>query len=499
MRGSPWWVRLPRPADSDTVVQILLFVAVQAVLLFLVFHSIPSGDAAENVYQVEHADLLHRAPFVGYHALGMVFTRCLRPLGIGTVTGLGILSTLCSAVLAVFTFRLARNFRFPLTPSLLAVAISSLSGVCWFFGTIADTYIVHTCLAIMSQVWFLEESFLLSGAAFGAAMLIYPSSVALTLPFYVVVILWKRYRLRRLVAFVVPAALVYLPPVALLYREYFWGRMGIMGAATNLSHVVGAKTALPGSWMLGRGVYYLIGSLHLALPLIAAGLVLSVARKQVIAIIVLLLLPLPLWNHFLQPIFTDSYLIALYPWLGLLASGALWWLAGRIRRNRLRAAMLLFFVGIYAVLSYCWWVEPLRRRSDELQTFARTWYRREAGATQAIATWGNALRYNYYTTGTLRTGACDYYERMDGDSLAARLAVGTPLFLFDETPMDTPLKAILVRWTGCREGKWTSARDWLDQVDPKCEAQLVQGGDFPVYRLRLPSREGRAGAGISAE
>jgi hypothetical protein len=476
----------PRPATADTVVQIALFMVVELFLLLSVFHSLPSGDAAENVYQVEHADLVHRAPFVGYHALGIVFTRCLRPLGLDTITALGVMSTLFGALLAVFTYRLARNFGFSLTPSLLAVAISSLSGVCWFFGSIADTYIVHTCLAVMSQVWFLEGSFLLSGASFGTAMLIYPSSVGLTLPFYVIVVLWKRYRLRRLVAFVLPAALIYVPPVALLYREYFRGRMGILGAATNLSGKVEAKAALAGSWVLGRGMYYLINSLHLALPLIVAGFVLSVARKQTMALILLLLLPLPLWNHFLQPIFTDSYLITLYPWLGLLGSGALWWMTGRIRRNRLRWAALVLFVGVYASLSFSWWVEPLRRRSDELMSFARTWTLRETGGSRAIATWSTALRFNYYTTGTLRSGACDYYERMDRDSLAACLAGGTPVFLVDEIPMDTRLKTGLVRWTEGRERVGSGARTWLENVDPKCEAQLVRDGNFPVYRLRLP-------------
>lgn len=478
--------RLPRPATSDKVVQIALFIVVELFLLLSVFHSLPSGDAAENVYQVEHADLVHRAPFVGYHALGIVFTRCLRPLGLDAVTALGVMSTLFGALLAVFTYRLARNFGFSLTPSLLAVAISSLSGVCWFFGSIADTYIVHTCLAVMSQVWFLEGSFLLSGASFGTAMLIYPSSVGLTLPFYVIVILWKRYRLRRLVAFVLPAALIYLPPVALLYREYFWGRMGILGAATNLTGKVETKAALDGSWVVGRGLYYLIGSLHLALPLIVAGFVLSIARRQMTALILLFLLPLPLWNHFLQPIFTDSYLITLYPWLGLPASGALWWLAGRIRWNRLRWAALVLFVGVYAALSLSWWVEPLRRRSDELMRFARIWTPGETGGPRAIATWGNALRYNYYTTGTLESGACDYYERMDRDSLAACLAGGAPVFLIDEIPMDTRLKTFLVRWAGGREGRGAGVRTWLENVDPKCEVQPVRDGNFPVYRLRPP-------------
>jgi hypothetical protein len=475
-----------RPAISDTIVQIALFIVVDLFLLLSVFRSLPSGDAAENVYQVEHADLLHRAPFVGYYALGIVFTRCLRPLGMDTVTALGVMSTLFGALLAVFTYRLARNFRFSLTQSLLAVAISSLSGVCWFFGSIADTYIVHTCLAVMSQVWFLEGGFLLSGVSAAMAMLIYPSSVALTLPFYVIVALWKRYRLRQLVAFAVPAALIYVPPVAFLHQEYFSGRMGILGAATNLSGMVGVKAARSAVWMLGRGMYYLIGSLHLALPLIVLGLVLSVTRRQVIAVILLCLLPIPLWNHFLQPIFTDSYLITLYPWLGLLGSGALWWLAGRIRRNRLRVAVLVLFIGVYTALSFSWWVEPLRRRSDELKSFARTWTLRETGGLRAIATWGNALRYNYYTTGNLRSGACRYYERMDRDSLAACLAGGAPVFLVDEMPMDTRLKSFLVRWTGGREGKGAGARMWLHRVDPECRVQRVQDGDFPVYRLCPP-------------
>jgi hypothetical protein len=473
-------------ARSDTIVQIALFIVVDLFLLLSVFRSLPSGDAAEDVYQVEHADLVHRAPFVGYHALGIVVTRCLRPLGLDTVTALGVMSTLCGALLAVFTYRLARNFRFSLTQSLLAVAISSLSGVCWFFGSVADTYMVHTCLAVMSQVWFLEGRFLLSGISVGMAVLVYPSSVALTLPFYVIVALWKRYRFRRLVAFAVPAVVVCVPPVAFLYREYFAGRMGILGAVTNLSAKIGVTATQPAFWMLGRGTYYLVSSLHLALPLVVLGFVLTVTRKQVLAVIMLCLLPVPLWNHFLQPIFTDSYLITLYPWLGLLGGVALCWAAARIRWNRLRVAVLLLFIGVYAALSFSWWVRPLRQRSDELKSFAQTWARGRTESCRLIATWGNALRYNYYTTGTLKSGACDYYERMNRDSLAACLAGGTPVFLVDETPMDTGLKRFLVRWAGGREARAAGALVWLHQVEPLCEPQLVQGGDFPVYRICPP-------------
>jgi hypothetical protein len=477
---------LPGPAVSDTVVQVALFIVVELFLLLSVFRSLPSGDAAENVYQVEHADLLHRAPFVGYHAMGIAVTRCLRPLGIDTLTGLGVMSTLFGALLAVFTYRLARNFRFSPTQSLLAVAISSLSGVCWFFGSIADTYIVHTCLAIMSQVLFLEGRLLLSGVSLGVAMLIYPSSVALTLPFYVIVGLWKRYRLRQLVAFAVPAALIYVPPVALLYREYFLGRMGILRAAAHLNGMAGVRAARSDVWTLGRGMYYLVGSLHLALPLIVLGVILSVRRKQVIALILLCLLPIPLWNHFLQPIFTDSYLITLYPWLGLLGSGALWWLAERIRWNRLRVAVLILFIGVYAALSFFWWFWPLRQRSDELRSFVRTWARGQTESSRVICTWGNALTYNYYTTGTLRSGPCDYYEEMDRDSLTRCLAGGAPVFLVDEIPIDTRLKTFLIRWAGEREAKGAGAREWLERVDPQCRVQLVRDGDFPVYRLCPP-------------
>ena len=108
---------------------------------------------------------------------------------------------------------------------------------------------------------------------------------------------------------------------------------------------------------------------------------------------------------------------------------------------------------------------------------------RDADGHRAIATWGNALRYNYYTTGTLRSGPWDDFDGMDGDSLTARLAEGAPLFLIDETPMDTGLKTALVRWTGGQAGKMTRARGWLEQVRPGSNVQLVQGGSFPVYRI----------------
>jgi hypothetical protein len=227
-------------------------------------------------------------------------------------------------------------------------------------------------------------------------------------------------------------------------------------------------------------MYNLVSSLHLALPLIVLGFVLSGLRRQVIAVIVLCLLPIPLWNQFVQPSFTDSYLITLYPWLGLLGGGGLWWLVQPIRRRPLRTALLLVFVGAHAWLSFSWWVRPLRERSDALKSFVMAWDREQPPTTRVLADWETALRYNYYTSGELRTGACSYYRRVDTDSLAASLARGEPVFLLEERPIRTPLKNALAWWIPEAD----RTRIPRIELDRAFDVQLVRDGTFPVYRVR---------------
>ena len=457
--------RQPRKfLDPDRAIQLALFVFVGILLLGSLYRSLPSGDAAENVYQVQVGDLVHRAPFVGYHALGIAFDRCWGLLGFDTITTLGSMSALFGALFAVFTYRLARNLAFEPFESVLAALVASLSGVVWSFGSFADTYIVHTCLALISQVFFLERRFGWSGICFGLAMLSYPSSVALTLPFYAIAAVWKRYRGRELLAFSVPAFVVYVPPVLILFQEYFWGRMGIFEAANNLDGLFSESVDTFQLRIIARGCYYLVSSLHVAIPFILLGAISAARRRHVLGAFVVSLIPIPLWNHFLQASFTDSYLITVYHWLGLLASLGLGRVSRTIGMRTWKAVVLTSFLLLYGTLSFALWVDPLHRRSDEFKRLVESWESQRTGADRILGEWGVALRYNFYTTGTLRQGPCDYQERMDPELIRRALMEPDGIFVIEESPLTTPLKRLAVR-----EDTESSDRPgllWLQRLDP---------------------------------
>src|SRR5690606_32184234 len=304
-----------------------------------------------------------------------------------------------------------------------------------------------------------------------------------TAPFYVIAAVWKRYRVREMLPMPAFAFLVYAPPVLILFQEYFWGRMGIFQAANNLDGIFNESMNGFQFHILARGGFYLLSSLHLALPFLALGAVLTARRRHVLIALALSLVPIPLWNHFLQANFTDSYLITVYPWLGLLASVGLGSAARRIGSLRLRAAVLASFFALYGTLSFTSWVDPIHRRSDELQSLAESLESRRSSSDRVFGSWGTAVRYNWYTTGTLRDGACDYYERTDRELLLRRLSEPGGVYVIDEVPLSTPLKRLVGanRESARRELDWWEDADLGVQLTPTDLAN----GSFRVWRARI--------------
>ncbi|MCA9757693.1 MAG: hypothetical protein KDA27_17970 [Candidatus Eisenbacteria bacterium] len=455
-------------------------------LLFLgatVFRSLPSGDAVENVYQASHWDLHDRAVFVGYFAMAAAVAQLLKFVGVQAIVALGLMSGFFGALLAVSTFRLARHFGLTQEQGCLAAGVVVFSGVGWFFGTVADTYIVHTSLVTLSQVWFWDRKFRRSGAMFGLAMLVYPSSVLLTLPFYLVLAVWKRVPLRSLLVTALFAALVYLPSIALVYQEYFWGRMGIFVAGKNL----GTKTIGDMSLVrfLGRGIYHLAGSLHLALPLAILGFGRALVRERILALIFLLLVPFPLWNHFLQPTYTDSYVITLYPWIAVLAALAAGPVLSRIPRASVRRTLLVGFALVYITLSSAWWVTPLRHRADEFRSVATEWIEESSADDLLLASWGLAVACNYYSAGTLNSDRCVVFEWVTRPQLDFYLQGPGRVYLVDDKPIQTALRSMR-GGTGAEEHRPGSGLAWLEGISPDVGASLERDGTFAIYRLEPP-------------
>jgi len=467
---------------SDVKIASLVYIVAKVYFLIFLSKDIPPGDATEGLYQIIQLDLYHRAPFVAYHFLGILFTQGLSKIGISYIIALNIMSSFFGAIGASFTYKFAKHFLGNTKNALLATSFTVFSGTYWFFSEIGDSYIVHTAFLIISLVMFLEKKFVFSGITYGVALLVYPE-VGLVAPFYPIIAYYYGYSFTNFLKTVASAAIIYLPPVFILFEEYFWGRMGILVAI--MVNSVAAKTSQDILHLL-KGIYHLIRSLHIALPFMILGLYICLRRNRLFAFLTLVLVPIHLYINITNPEPLASYSLSIYPFFGILRAVGLTTLlnSGIFHKHHFKA--LCTFVLVYLSLSFVLLVGPMKQFIHSFRDFAESFHSKQTRDYRVVSDFYVYINYNFYTSSTLYSGKCLYFKNLTDTMVKSLFSKGIPIYLVVPRGVRNPLKMALINLFPSKYVNHVRTKTFYEtllknRLDYKLK--LIKTAPFYVYEL----------------
>ncbi len=199
--------------------------------LYAVFASAspPIFDPGDTFHQVLKGDLTHRPVMFGYIASAHALVALLTALSIPAAKAFSLHSAVWGAIGGGVFFLLLRALGFRRLRTYMAVGLLATSGAYWWQAEKGDLHAMWLALVMASVVLVMCERFIWAGIAAGFALCCYPLSL-IAFPSIAFALFRKRAGARALGLFalcvIVPLGLL----ISLTYREYFWGRWGIVSA-----------------------------------------------------------------------------------------------------------------------------------------------------------------------------------------------------------------------------------------------------------------------------
>ncbi|OGL42055.1 MAG: hypothetical protein A2042_06630 [Candidatus Schekmanbacteria bacterium GWA2_38_11] len=321
---------------------------------------------------------------------------------------------------------------------MIATAFTVFSGEYWLFSEIGDSYIVHTVFVIISLVMFIEKRFIFSGITYGIALLIYPQ-VGLVAPFYPIIAYRYCYGFKNFLKTVLSATIIYIPPIIILFHEYFWGRMGIL---PSMIHHVKVGNSYPFFFYLLNGSYYFIKSLHIAIPFIILGFYTSFFQNRFFFLLSIVLLPMHIYMYFDNPGDPHSYALTIYPFLGILGALGLMKILNAVMSCKKHLKILLTIFLIYVLLSFFFKIIQINKTTHDYRNFAESFHYNQNGDYRIISDWAICINYNFYTTSTLYSGKCISYKNLKNKKLKDFSLKGIRLYFLENKGGINPLKIV---------------------------------------------------------
>jgi len=254
---------------------VLLFLALFVAHLCLLSPLLQNGDSAVYNQQVDEFDLSHRTTHVGYFALGIVFNALL-PFGTDWNMNLMVLVVGFLGLVAVYsTTKLFSESRLAASAAVLLVfgLSSQVRGM-----LLSEVDGVSVAFVAMAFACFQRDAAFFAGLLFGFSVLVTPLSGPLLALFVVTagvraVVGFTAFRgqLRKLFTFGVGSLLVYVPPVAILFRDYVYGPRGLLNAPRSAFSV---PQRIAHSW------HFITHELGYMLPLYAIGVLLCLLSSR---------------------------------------------------------------------------------------------------------------------------------------------------------------------------------------------------------------------------
>ena len=351
-------------------------------LVLLFFHEARShillGDAAIYAHQIETHNFSERTLHFLYYVVGWLFLQLARPLGVPTDEALIAMSSVLMTLALWLSWMLYRELGEDQGRARWALFVLLFSGVVIQQATEAEVYALQLVLSLAAYLLYVRNHPAPAGVALGLATLTTPLGV-LAVGFFVV----EAIRTRQWKPFVIAGvfgALTYLPVLAVVWRDYFYGTRGLMVD----------KTGIVQSWgHLLDNVVAIAKNFHWLLPFLAVGLWIAWReRSRMLALLVgLLIFHIPAVITVTE---NGVFVLPVYPFFAaIIARGVEAGLrAGGPRRTVTGAALAL-----YAATSLLIWMQPYDRKfRDGLVEGLR---RCPPGST-VLSTWSFDMTLEFY-------------------------------------------------------------------------------------------------------
>jgi Glycosyltransferase family 87 len=366
------------PRESATPPWMMALVAVLVLAFFFFTRArFLLGDAAAYAHQIETGDFNQRSLHLFYYVLGWLFVHATRPLGIPTDTALISLSGILMTIVLGLSWRLFHELGEDDRTAAWGVFAMLFAGVVIQQGTEAEVYAPQLVLTLGSYLLYLRRRPAWAGLLLGLATLTTPLGV-LIVGFFAAEALRTR-RWKPFVILGVVGSLTFLPVLAVVWRDYFYGTRGLL-SDTRVSQ---------SSDKAFDNAVALLKNLHFMLPFLVAGLVVAWRRRrQWIWLLAGLLV-----CHVLAILTVTEngvFLLPIYPvFAGIIAMGIV---AGLGARGAIRA-LTIVSLALYTGLSLLIWIQPY---DQKIRDGMLAGLRRVPPGSSILTSWSYAMTLEYY-------------------------------------------------------------------------------------------------------
>lgn len=334
------------------------------------------GDAAVYAHQIETGDFGERTLHLFYYLVGWVVLQVTKPLGLPADTALIFFSGVLMTAALWLSWHLDRALGEDGRTSAWALFVLLFAGVVIQQGTEAEVYALQLVLSLASYLSYVKGRPVWAGIFLGLATLTTPLGV-LAVGFFVAEAIRTR-QIRPFIVMGVVGALTYLPVLALVWRDYFYGTRGLM-VDTNV-----VQTSAKGI----DNAVAIVKNFHFMLPFLAAGLVITWRRR-------------PLWIGLLAGLLvlhiiailtvTENgvFLLPIYPvFAAIIARGVV---AGLDHpRTRVLTGVAL---ALYTATSLLIWLQPY---DQKIRQGMLAGLRQTPPGSTVITSWSYAMTLGYY-------------------------------------------------------------------------------------------------------
>jgi hypothetical protein len=322
--SAPFLQTLQPCKTTDTVIGILLFLAVFSALASLCTQALINGDAAVYIQQMQNLNFAARSVHIGYYLLGAGVIRIFPGSDDYAINLMNcFLGALTVAILYFITFIICHKRIVALVASLFL-----LTHYIFLENSVyAEVYTPQLCFLLLALLLWLLDRPILASLSFALSLLISTSAV-FALPLFFIL----RPRLRPYILFCAVILVIAVVAISPHYKDYFFGARGLFTIALHQAFNLG--------FILRREAEEVFFNFFLCIPFVVAGLIELFAQKKfrplAIALLSLWLITLCLgeknWNDF--PVQFPTYALL------CLVGGLGFHLFLRISNNKQHAAAL---------------------------------------------------------------------------------------------------------------------------------------------------------------
>ncbi|HET9325923.1 MAG TPA: hypothetical protein VFQ05_04055 [Candidatus Eisenbacteria bacterium] len=334
------------------------------------------GDAAVYAHQIETRAFGERTLHLLYYLVGWLVVQATKPLGISTDTSLIVFSGLLMTAALWLSWHLYRSIGEDQRTSVWALFVLLFAGVVLQQGTEAEVYALQLVLSVASYLAYVRGRPVVAGISLGLATLTTPLAVLIVGFFAAEAIRtrqWKPFLVMGVVG-----ALTFLPVLALVWRDYFYGTRGLL-VDSNV-----AQTSAKGI----DNAVAIVKNFHFMLPFLAVGLVIAWRRR-------------PMWigalagllvSHIIAILTVTEdgvFLLPIYPIIAVIIAFGV--VAG-LERSGTRA-MTRLTLALYALTSLLVWLQPYdqKMRQGMLEGL-----RKVPPGSIIVTSWSYAMTLDYY-------------------------------------------------------------------------------------------------------